>query len=614
MKSGKFNLNEVVILFGLLVASLVILSFLMGGSDNNNNTGGLYSFFMSPLGFFKSFFNDFIYVDLDSMDSLYGFFCTTDEECPEGFYCDDGICLDYFKQECTEETASEDCSEDQVCEKGYCVEIVIDVVSKDFSVGDVFFTDDKTGCELVITDDKCMCEAASIFNAIKNVFKTLFAPFNWLFGGNPEEWRASDNNCNQQGRTQNCPDKENNNKPVSIPCGGDVKLVEVVQPAETKSVCEEVIVNYENSDPEVCDYVKKRIEDIKTKPAVKFGKGIGDRCVCPDYSSDSSIIPNYNEIVKPEDTYPVMDLKEGFFGRGPKCKTENFFIDGNIDAATCREIGRKLEYEWDKQRLDWSAMNMPKLEDNAYTNFIIIHVIRGGSKRNWNTFTPVNVEVDLGGPAGGGLSGSYKNKMELNGNKNDIMNSMIPRNVQKMINAVQYDTRIPVWLHEGMPLMEDHKSQDEKCEDFIKTLEQVLPKKNNPNLMKNIFSEMGPRERPKTHSDFYKQGATVVDFLVRKYNTPNSNYDAFGKYYFYNAFVRGGVNNLYGINSPYQTRAVNSFEKSLFDNYGFNSIEELQAAWIVDLESQLGAGKTGRGYREMAKAPGACNICNCEQA
>src|SRR3989344_5366232 len=287
MKSGKFNLNEVVILFGLLVASLVILSFLMGGSDNNNNTGGLYSFFMSPLGFFKSFFNDFIYVDLDSMDSLYGFFCTTDEECPEGFYCDNGICLDYFKQECTEETASEDCSEDQVCEKGYCVEIVIDVVSKDFSVGDVFFTDDKTGCELVITDDKCMCEAASIFNAIKNVFKTLFAPFNWLFGGNPEEWRASDNNCNQQGRTQNCPDKENNNKPVSIPCGGDVKLVEVVQPAETKSVCEEVIVNYENSDPEVCDYVKKRIEDIKTKPAVKFGRGIGDRCVCPDYSSDS---------------------------------------------------------------------------------------------------------------------------------------------------------------------------------------------------------------------------------------------------------------------------------------------------------------------------------------
>ena len=56
------------------------------------------------------------------------------------------------------------------------------------------------------------------------------------------------------------------------------------------------------------------------------------------------------------------------------------------------------------------------------------------------------------------------------------MNSMIPRNVQKMINAVQYDTRIPVWLHEGMPLMEDHKSQDEKCEDFIKILEEEQSK------------------------------------------------------------------------------------------------------------------------------------------
>lgn len=217
---------------------------------------------------------------------------------------------------------------------------------------------------------------------------------------------------------------------------------------------------------------------------------------------------------------------------GAQYRTTNFIVTAPT-AEMAKEFGEAAERYRKQKAIEWLGKEMP----------------------NWPTPCPLKVTISMHKTGGAThFEFTYPNvsqRMEIEGGYERLMNSVLPHEVTHTVFAHHFRQPVPRWADEGGSVY----SEDEKERVRHDLMVRNILNSGKGFRLRTLFQM---REYPQDVLVLYAEGFSVTQFLVELSNRQT----------FLN-FVGHGMQ--YGWDKAAQTY------------YRFNSVEELEKAWIDSL-------------------------------
>jgi hypothetical protein len=216
-------------------------------------------------------------------------------------------------------------------------------------------------------------------------------------------------------------------------------------------------------------------------------------------------------------------------------QTANFLVVANAQSLA-QEIGDAAEYWRAKHALEWFGEQMP----------------------NWSERCPIRADVSPTFSSGGSTNFFFNQgevvewRMNIQGNRERILDSVVPHEVLHTVFASYFRQPIPRWADEGACTAMEHEAERGKHNrmliGFLKT------KRAMPLSVMMSLSEYPPDQMP-----LYAQGYSVTRWLIDRYGREK-----------FLAFVEASCD----------AREWTDYTKLVKEHFGYEGCQPMQDAWL----------------------------------
>lgn len=213
-------------------------------------------------------------------------------------------------------------------------------------------------------------------------------------------------------------------------------------------------------------------------------------------------------------------------------RTENFIVSAPSEELAQR-VAERAERLRDELALTWTGSKLPAWQDKCS---VTVLADSGQAAMSITTFDfdhsrPVNL------------------KMIVCGNEREIFESHLPHEVTHTVLATHFGRPLPKWIDEGICITAESRAERRSCTDLLYT---VLSTNRGV-----AFDKMFTLSRyPEDLQPIYAQGYSLVQFLVN----------------------RGGRRQL--LEYVADGSSSGQWADATRNHYGFDSLTELQEAWL----------------------------------
>jgi hypothetical protein len=232
-------------------------------------------------------------------------------------------------------------------------------------------------------------------------------------------------------------------------------------------------------------------------------------------------------------------LAGAFFSVGAGWRTQNFVIDAPTQAMA-QQAGQYAEQYRKEKAIQWLGREMPA----------------------WNEPCPLKISVTMNG-SGGATSFVFdrgailSQDMHIEGSFERLMNSVLPHEITHTVFAYYYRQPVPRWADEGGSVLSEDDLERSRHDRLVR---EIL---NTPGRMIPLRRLFTLTNYPSDVMVLYAEGYSVTNFLVGASNRP--------------AFLQFIAQGMRG-----------DWDGAVRAHYRFNSIEELEGAWLASLRATRG--------------------------
>jgi hypothetical protein len=232
----------------------------------------------------------------------------------------------------------------------------------------------------------------------------------------------------------------------------------------------------------------------------------------------------------------VPALVGAFLSLGASYRTQNFVVEAPT-REIAEQVGRYAEHYRREKAIQWLGQEMPP----------------------WPEPCPLHVTVTMNG-SGGATSFAFDRgqilgqKMEIQGTLDRLLASVLPHEVTHTVFAHYFRQPVPRWADEGgSVLSEDERERNE----HDRLVREILNRPGRAIPLSRLFRM---KNYPSDVMVLYAEGYSVTEFLVNKNGRP--------------AFLQFLARGMQG-----------DWDGAVRAHYGFNSVEELERAWVQNLRN-----------------------------
>jgi hypothetical protein len=240
---------------------------------------------------------------------------------------------------------------------------------------------------------------------------------------------------------------------------------------------------------------------------------------------------------------------------GAGWRTQNFVIDAPTQAMA-QQAGQYAEQYRREKAIQWLGREMP----------------------NWNEPCPLKISVTMSG-SGGATSFVFdrgailSQDMHIEGSYERLMNSVLPHEITHTVFAYYYRQPVPRWADEGGSVLSEddleRSRHDRLVRDILNTPGRMIP-------LRRLFTLTN---YPSDVMVLYAEGYSVTNFLVGVSSRP--------------AFLQFIAQGMRG-----------DWDGAVRTHYRYNSVEELEGAWLASLRATRGQPATILASRDGVAGPG----------
>jgi hypothetical protein len=224
---------------------------------------------------------------------------------------------------------------------------------------------------------------------------------------------------------------------------------------------------------------------------------------------------------------------------GAQFPTTNFLVEAPTPQIA-QLVGQYAEHYRKQKAIEWLGHEMP----------------------NWPERCPIHVKVTANGPSGatsfafdrGRVLGQH---MHIEGPLDRLVASVLPHEVTHTVFAHYYRCPVPRWADEGGAVLSEDEMERDRHDKLVR---QVLNTPGRRIPLRRLFTL---HDYPGDVMVLYAEGFSVANFLVNAGGKPN-----------FLGFIHHGM-------SAGWDSAVKTY-------YRYNSVEELQEAWLAQLRATKG--------------------------
>ncbi len=219
---------------------------------------------------------------------------------------------------------------------------------------------------------------------------------------------------------------------------------------------------------------------------------------------------------------------------GASYRTQNFLVEAPT-AEFAQQIGQYAERYRKEKALQWLGQEM----------------------RPWGRPCPVRVTVTMNG-SGGATSFAFNNgaidsiDMHIEGTADRLLVSVLPHEITHTVFAHYFRQPVPRWADEGGSVLSEDE-QERNHHDYL--VRQILNTPGRAFPLRRLFSL---REYPRDVMVLYAEGYSVTNFLVNQGGRPA-----------FLGFIATGMRG--------------DWDGAVRAYYRYNSVEELERAWVQSL-------------------------------
>lgn len=219
---------------------------------------------------------------------------------------------------------------------------------------------------------------------------------------------------------------------------------------------------------------------------------------------------------------------------GASYRTQNFIVEApNADFA--KRVGDWAEHYRQKKAIEWLGHEM----------------------RPWGQPCPLRVTVSMNGSSGAtsfafDRGAILSMDMHIEGTPDRLIASVLPHEITHTVIAYYFRMPVPRWADEGGSVLSEDEPERQRHEQIVRNL---LRGSGRAIPLRRLFNL---RDYPPHMNDvmsLYAQGYSVTNFLVRQSSRPE-----------FLAFVARGMQG--------------DWDGALRTHYRYNSVEELERAWL----------------------------------
>ncbi len=242
---------------------------------------------------------------------------------------------------------------------------------------------------------------------------------------------------------------------------------------------------------------------------------------------------------------------------GASARTQNFYVEvPNGTPEFAQQVCQYAEHYRKEKAIQWLGQEM----------------------RPWTRPCPVRVTVTMNG-SGGATSFQFNSgaiddmNMHIEGTTDRLLVSVLPHEVTHTVFAHYFRQPVPRWADEGGSVLSEDEQERNHHDSLVR---QILNTPGRAIPLRRLFAL---REYPRDVMVLYAEGYSVTNFLVNQGGRPA-----------FLGFIATGMRG--------------DWDSAVRAYYRYNSIEELERAWVRSLsqprpaDNQL-AGARGRPEGEM---------------
>jgi hypothetical protein len=221
---------------------------------------------------------------------------------------------------------------------------------------------------------------------------------------------------------------------------------------------------------------------------------------------------------------------------GAASRTQNFVVEAPTPQIA-QQVGQYAEHYRREKALQWLGQEMPP----------------------WPEPCPVHVTVTMSG-AGGATSFAFDRgrilsmEMNIEGSLDRLLSSVLPHEVTHTVFAHYYRTPVPRWADEGGSVLSEDDQERNRHDQLVR---QILNAPGRAIPLRRLFSLT---QYPRDVMVLYAEGYSVTNFLVGQSSRSQ-----------FLAFVAQGMRG--------------DWDGAARAHYRYNSVEELEQAWLAQLRS-----------------------------
>ncbi len=247
----------------------------------------------------------------------------------------------------------------------------------------------------------------------------------------------------------------------------------------------------------------------------------------------------------------VLVLLGALSSLGAGWRTQNFVIEAPTQAIA-QQAGQYAEYYRRQKAEQWLGRAMP----------------------DWNEPCPLRISVTMNG-SGGATSFVFdrgailSQDMHIEGTVERLMNSVLPHEITHTVFAYYFRQPVPRWADEGGSVLSEDDLERSRHDRLVR---EIL---NTPGRMIPLRRLFTLTQYPHDVMVLYAEGYSVTNYLVSISSRP--------------AFLQFIAQGMRG-----------DWDGAVRANYRFNSIEELEAAWLAHLRATKNQPPTQLASRDTA--------------
>jgi hypothetical protein len=226
---------------------------------------------------------------------------------------------------------------------------------------------------------------------------------------------------------------------------------------------------------------------------------------------------------------------------GAAYRTPNFVVDAPTPEIA-QQIGQYAEYYRKDKAMQWLGQEMPQ----------------------WPEPCPIAVTVTMNG-SGGATNFAFDRgrilgqDMHIEGSPDRLLASVLPHEVTHTVLAYYFRQPVPRWADEGGAVLSEDDIERNRHDQLVR---QILNTPGRAIPLRRLFQM---KKYPPDVMVLYAEGYSVSNFLVS-----NSNRGVFLN------FVAQGMRGM-------EQGGPGDWDAALKANYRYNSVEELEKAWVESL-------------------------------